>query len=771
MRRIDFRVMYLMMMLGVGGTTAKSAAEIRLVDSAGVDDSDCTGSPCKTIQYAISQAADGDTITLKGSKGGSFSYTESNIEVDRDLVIEGESGLSPVIVQASAFASAQEGRVFTIQAGVEVLLRNIRIQHGSTAGDGVQGSVEGGGILNEGTLILEDVIVADNDTGGHSLEAEEGHTPAIGHGGGIYNAGLLYLFHSEVIDNVSSLEPFLGLNHVSGNGAGIFNQGTVFATASKVCGNTAGLAYSQRGLGAGLYNHMQGVAVLQNTIICENTTGNSPGDEFDVTIQAQGHGGGLYNRGYVVLDGCTLSQNRAHDGAGVFNAFGGSLAVLKSAVHNNHCEDGEVGRHGSLAWEAGGSGGGLYNEGTVAMENSTISQNEAGEAPCLEGLDSRSGASGRIGGSGGGIFNVSSGRVTIHHSTIAQNQSGRTDLEDDLCFDGFDVESGAGGGIYNEGWVTLKNTIVGENSAHLDGAGPDASGELYSLGYNLIGDPSDTVVNGIERGNLTDVAPLLGPLQHNGASTVTHALLTGSPAINQGDPLFTSPSFTDQRGENRVSDEIVDIGAFEYLGSAMVAYNDFSWSEGELRQNITRYTTASGEAASSEGAGGNLVDYRTGLETAITLTVEGGSWNGKNHAALGGLSAPGTDAHEVFDGKVDAQGVLSYGGTDIVLSFSGLDPDLRYELVLFGNRDEAAYGDRITEYTISGVTSFLNESTQGAEVSGIDGETTRISNGDNTENGYVARYTRIKVGEDGSMIVVVSGGRHYLNALSLKTSG
>jgi hypothetical protein len=58
---------------------------------------------------------------------------------------------------------------------------------------------------------------------------------------------------------------------------------------------------------------------------------------------------------------------------------------------------------------------------------------------------------------------------------------------------------------------------------------------------------------------------MLGPLQDNGGSTFTHALLTGSPAINAGDPNFAPPPLFDQRGFGypRVIGERVDIGSFE----------------------------------------------------------------------------------------------------------------------------------------------------------------------------------------------------------------
>jgi hypothetical protein len=58
---------------------------------------------------------------------------------------------------------------------------------------------------------------------------------------------------------------------------------------------------------------------------------------------------------------------------------------------------------------------------------------------------------------------------------------------------------------------------------------------------------------------------MLGPLQDNGGPTATHALLSGSPAINAGDPNFTPPPLDVQRGPGypRVSGGRIDIGSFE----------------------------------------------------------------------------------------------------------------------------------------------------------------------------------------------------------------
>jgi hypothetical protein len=69
------------------------------------------------------------------------------------------------------------------------------------------------------------------------------------------------------------------------------------------------------------------------------------------------------------------------------------------------------------------------------------------------------------------------------------------------------------------------------------------------------------IIVGSPNGDIYGVDPLLGPLQNNGGLTLTHALLTGSPAIDAG--TRTGAPLIDQRGVVRQFGIWVDIGAFE----------------------------------------------------------------------------------------------------------------------------------------------------------------------------------------------------------------
>src|SRR5207245_2298235 len=103
-----------------------------------------------------------------------------------------------------------------------------------------------------------------------------------------------------------------------------------------------------------------------------------------------------------------------------------------------------------------------------------------------------------------------------------------------------------------------------------------SSGTVGTLAYDLILTTTNCFVTGPQGGNIVGQNPQLGPLQYNGGSTQTHALLPGSPAIDAGAPAgctddLGAPLTTDQRGVARPQDGGTgqglrcDIGAFEYL--------------------------------------------------------------------------------------------------------------------------------------------------------------------------------------------------------------
>jgi hypothetical protein len=149
---------------------------------------------------------------------------------------------------------------------------------------------------------------------------------------------------------------------------------------------------------------------------------------------------------------------------------------------------------------------------------------------------------------GGAIHNH--GTLTVTACTIARNTAR------------------SGGGVTNDGLLNARNTVIAKNTA--TGAADDVEGTLESDGYNLIGTTMGATITGDTTGNQVNVDPMLGPLQDNGGSTFTLALLPGSPAIDRGE---SSGLGADQRGLPRPVDDPgtlnatgsdgSDIGAFE----------------------------------------------------------------------------------------------------------------------------------------------------------------------------------------------------------------
>jgi len=149
----------------------------------------------------------------------------------------------------------------------------------------------------------------------------------------------------------------------------------------------------------------------------------------------------------VVMDG----NSARLEGGAIFND--GTLSIIRSTLSNNETLE-----------ASGRGGGGLFNRGTVTIESSTFSTNLA-----------RGGAISR--GGGGAILNDDSGIASLVNSTISTNLAARRD----------------GGGIWTSGALSLtQTTITANNAPQGEGGGvynenSPATPSVFDTAFGFIG--------------------------------------------------------------------------------------------------------------------------------------------------------------------------------------------------------------------------------------------------------------------------------------------
>ncbi len=189
------------------------------------------------------------------------------------------------------------------------------------------------------------------------------------------------------------------------------------------------------------------------------------------------------------------------------------------------------------------------------------------------------------------------------------------------------------------------------------------------------------------------------------------------------------------------------------------AYNDLviGGDQPTPPANTTTYTI-------SGTTSGLLKNFATGENTPVTATISSsGSPVLQPSAATGGAeTAVGTDAYTTFHGFADVPGVIYYGpaaGWNVVITLTGLDPAKTYTFATTANRaggtaGTPAYPTRVSRYTLSGDDGATNASTPGVTV--INDHSVSFVTGENTTNGYVARWTGIQPGSDGSVVITAT---------------
>ncbi|MEH2181711.1 DUF4347 domain-containing protein [Nostoc sp.] len=454
-----------------------------------------------------------------------------------------------------------------------------------------------------------------------------------------------------VIDGLTVANGNINPNYYNGSGVLVDNNTILRLTNSTVSRNT----------GEGIYN--SGILNLTGSSVSGNT-GNGITNNLDIAflnLTGTSVSGNTYNGisnfgGTVSLTNSSVSSNTqsgiSNEASGGYNlTSSGSLSLTNSSISNNTAEG--ISNVGSFlrltnSSVSGNRGGGISNlhlsdiyfdaSSSAILINSTVSGNKATS-------------------DGGGIYNNDT--LSLINTTITNNTA-------DSNGDG----TGDGGGVFNDGGaITVGNTIIAGNFDKSTSANiyPDVAGSFNDSGNNLIGNNTGSTsftTSTLVGTSTSPINPKLSPLQNNGGTTFTDALLADSPAINAGNNSLVPGSITtDQRGAgfNRISGDRVDIGAYEVQSTSpppvntdTVVTNTNDSGAGSLRQAILNananagadtitfadvFTDATPDIITLTSGKLTITDDLTILGTGVSnLTI-----SGNNASGVFEISGTGTD--------------------------------------------------------------------------------------------------------------------------------
>ena len=354
-----------------------------------------------------------------------------------------------------------------------------------------------------------------------------------------------------------------GTSHFGGC---ILSAGSVLLSNSRVFGCTAGQFTGGGAQGGGIRTQYN--LTMINSVVSNNAAGYYLGALSSDFVA----GGGASVAGNFLAKYSTIEGNSAYGvpsvnqtGLGGGVSVSGNATLIASTVANN---------------AASLEGGGIDVLGSinrnVSITNSTISGNSAATSA--------------------GVL-VSDSPTVIRNSTIAFNHNttnpGLGPKSAGLTFEA----------VFNSFTVDLQSSLVSNNEFNLSSNKyvPDDIGVFnytnpqnnltYSVtisGANNLIFATDATVNAdaLPPDTIIGSCPLLGPLKDNGGATQTHALSSGSPAIDKGND--TGGGSYDQRGGPtpppiappplgypRVSGMTADIGAFEVQQADSIFNNSF----------------------------------------------------------------------------------------------------------------------------------------------------------------------------------------------------
>ena len=419
---------------------------------------------------------------------------------------------------------------------------------------------------SEGTLLVEDSVFTEN-------YAQESDNEEAG-GGGI----LAYVDETAVTVRGSNFSENYS-EEAAGGAMAIIDDGdsTVLIESSGFYENAA---FEESAGGGAVFVYMEGteVTVRDSTFLYngggeysggamlfwdstdEGTEASEVfiGDSYFAENYTYGSGGAIMfytdADSTLTIEGSEFIDNYADDQGGALAAWGesGDVVIRDSFFADNSSNsDGggaqffyldTVSIYASTFYTNGtdGEGGGIeldYVE-YANIVNSTFSYNSAEDG-------------------GGGIQAHEDSDVYLRHTTVAFNEA----------------ETGGGISFFGDEML-IENSIVSDNSAE---TGPDLYGYYVDVAFSLISDTEEASIEN-DGGNVFGVSADLGPLTFvEGVYTPVHFPDIFSPAVEGGDPTFSSPPDFDQRDEPRILGARTDMGSVEQEGVLRIIPTLSNW--------------------------------------------------------------------------------------------------------------------------------------------------------------------------------------------------
>lgn len=305
----------------------------------------------------------------------------------------------------------------------------------------------------------------------------------FGQGGAIYNNGNIEINNTQFIEN-----------HLQGSsgslllGGALYNSGNMTVNSSSFDGNYFNEAAQMSVSGSAIAN--TGTLNIANSVFTNNKSVIGDGSVIS--------GGTIYNANSATIEDSVFSNNESNGGSQGTNIYGGvinnytdsSTLVIKNSTFNSNVS---VAGEGDRAW-----GGVIYNDGDATIENSTIENNSisGGNNTTVQGgaiYNTANGTVNIIGSNiennktvstsenalGGGIYNL--GTIIIENSNLENNYDANGKLNDIYNDNGIITVQG-------DGTTNIFSGIAGSGTVNKNGSGVFNLGginENYTGNFNF----------------------------------------------------------------------------------------------------------------------------------------------------------------------------------------------------------------------------------------------------------------------------------------------